>query len=210
MVDRYLSSLLGVGFDESLQVTNRLTTFWDEEAVVCSQNCERHPRNYHCWVYRWWCFSKIRSSLIIKDPRLVGYAYDENLPISNLDKKELKSVHEWIKCHPADYAAMHYFHILAKLVCTKDRLCDMALAELARTKVSINTLYANYESIWNHRRWCITTLAEADKMQPIENELKILNKLRKQSDGNSVVTALVDRQAKWLSRNLRSTAESSK
>ncbi|KAJ2706150.1 Protein prenyltransferase alpha subunit repeat-containing protein 1, partial [Coemansia spiralis] len=47
---------------------SELIPCWTAEADACAQSCDRYPRNYHCWTYRWWCLTEIRARIAAARP----------------------------------------------------------------------------------------------------------------------------------------------
>ncbi|KAJ1943396.1 hypothetical protein GGF37_002667 [Kickxella alabastrina] len=182
------------------------------ESKNCRQSCERYPRNYHCWVYRWWCFSQVFQQFNVENRTCC-----QGQVQSALFKTELAEVAQWIEHHPADYAACHYFHLLADTVLrgssgtmstnqsTTQDINRAVLKQLNHTKSSIRSLYASYESVWYHRRWCIITVANDDRAAiaaMVDEELEFAESVLKRHENDQTIFDLVTKHKAWLAVEL--------
>ncbi|KAJ1795968.1 hypothetical protein LPJ59_004034 [Coemansia sp. RSA 2399] len=124
----------------------------------------------------------------------------------------------WINAHPADYASVHYFHLVAEFACSvpnegqdaeidsnspyrpKGSLLDIAQSELANNTLEIATVYAEYESVWYHRRWCISILARSDAAMLHAKETAFIDNVKSERSSSEIAIALATRHMAWIRR----------
>ncbi|KAJ2767858.1 Protein prenyltransferase alpha subunit repeat-containing protein 1 [Coemansia nantahalensis] len=170
-----------------------LSACWSAEAEACAQSCDRYPRNYHCWAYRWWCFAETRARAALALP--------DGAPA--LDDKELAFAQAWVMKHPADYAAAHYFHLLAEAVCAPAHIQAVAQSELERSRDDLTSLYAGYESVWHHRRWCALVLSRHGCPHIAASEHAFLAAIQPpRGSTNAAAARLIANHAAWLAQEL--------
>ncbi|KAJ2759777.1 hypothetical protein H4S06_002062 [Coemansia sp. BCRC 34490] len=120
----------------------------------------------------------------------------------------------WISAHPSDYASAHYLHLAAELICgttnecqkdvecvaDRNSLLGVARTELSNTEAGISTLYAEYESVWYHRRWCISVIARSDKTWPYTKEAEFVEKIKSRWSDSEVVVDMATKHMAWIQR----------
>lgn len=171
---------------ETNKCDQRLQQLWEREREICQQSCERYPRNYHCWVYRWWCYNYTNHHLANNE-------------------MELELISQWIRDHPSDYAAAHYFHTLATTNASLD--ISVIYAELKHTTRSISSVYAAYEALWYHRRWCIGMLTQKDSKRGSSSklsskEIDFVNYIARQNPLDEQIKALAQHHKNWIQDNI--------
>ncbi|KAI8322275.1 hypothetical protein GQ54DRAFT_297502 [Martensiomyces pterosporus] len=183
------------------ETSRRLATLWKAESALCYECCERYPRNYHCWVYRWWCYQQVRRLIDTSTADTEQHTHERHP-----DDAELESVSEWVGRHPADYAALHYHHLLAEFVCQDpfdvQRLTAIAQTELASTTSMLAGLYTSYESIWYHRRWCLSAIASHTAQPAADKEMAFAQGILDRFKADDLIAVLVEKHKAWVCAEL--------
>ncbi|KAJ2707122.1 hypothetical protein H4R19_004940, partial [Coemansia spiralis] len=122
--------------------------------------------------------------------------------VPTVTDKELAFAQTWIGKHPADYAAAHYFHLLADATCAPDGLQAVAQSELKHTRDSLTSLYTCYESVWHHRRWCVLVLARRACLHLADGERAFLASIQQSHGSNAAAARLIANHTAWLAREL--------
>ncbi|KAJ1646658.1 hypothetical protein J3B02_005403 [Coemansia erecta] len=110
---------------------------------------------------------------------------------------------KWIESHPADYAACHYLHLLVYstkgLNSSVSFVCkNVVSACYKNTETSIMTLYSEYESVWNHRRWCTKAMVEYKGKAVVFDEFQFVNSIISKHSNSQQAVELAEKHRGWL------------
>ncbi|KAJ2847990.1 hypothetical protein GGI22_005833, partial [Coemansia erecta] len=82
----------------------------------------------------------------------------------------------------------------------KGSLLDIAQSELENNTLGIATVYAEYESVWYHRRWCISILSRGDAAMVHTKEAAFIDKVKSERSSSEIAIVLAIKHMVWIRR----------
>eukprot|EP00667_Euglena_gracilis_P014267 EG_transcript_14771 len=122
-----------------------------DEVEVCSECCERYPRNYYAWSYR----SSLAASMRDRPADLLA---------------DVDRVRAWVRSHVSDGSAYTYIQRLLLLLPE-----DVGWLEMQQQVAFAKDLlrpYRRHESLWVHKRWLAQQLARGNHFDELRAELR--------------------------------------